>query len=133
MRLYLAGALATFPQIRTLAKLLEAQGHRVVSSWQDAVYEGQSDPRNALARQKIALACCEEIDLADVTIVRVHEGSPRGAYFEAGYAIAKGKPVIWLTNEEHLGCPAFDAHPASIIVQSELELSLALAAIAGLQ
>lgn len=133
MRLYLAGALSTFPQIRTLAKLLEGQGHRVVSSWQDVVYEGQTDPVLGKARQQIAMACCDEIDLADVVIVRVHEGAPRGTYFEAGYAIAKGKPVIWLTNVQHMGCPAFDSHPASIICQNEADLSLALAAISGLQ
>lgn len=47
---------------------------------------------------KITEEIAREIDQAQIVLVDTTEDRPN-CYFEAGYAVAKGKPIIWLRSE----------------------------------
>lgn len=129
MRIYVAGPLAAFQQGRALSKALETRGYRVVSSWHDVVEEGMIDPTCPDARQLACNACLEEVDLADVVVAMVAMPNPRGTYVEIGYAIGKGKPVIWATDKHRTGCSVFDMAPGCMVTESDGEIFLALAGL----
>ena len=64
----------------------------------------------------IAAACLSEIKQADV-IILYSLSKTRGKWFEAGYALANDKPIIYY-HEDHLSHPAFSYLPNFLWVKT---------------
>ena len=85
MKVYLS---APYTSKRTMIRwrvILEAHGHRIVSTW---------DCRLAARPVDDALQDLQEIRNADIFLLSSFGTSPGGRYVELGYAYAHGKSII---------------------------------------
>lgn len=93
MTIYLAGSSAEPLLVDNLSYSLAMHGHSTLHAW--------TNPRNLENKtpRQIWMQCLAQINRSDAMVV-VQPSDPknqlRGAIFEAGYAIAKGKPVFLL-------------------------------------
>lgn len=101
LKVYVAASSAEVERAAHVMNLLEARGDgdiAIVSTWPLAVAKagGVGNPADASREQRIAwsLADLAEVDAADVVLFLVSHTPARGAYFEIGYATARGKLVF---------------------------------------
>lgn len=69
-----------------------------------------------MARENILRANLLDLESADVVLVVSPEGG-RTTYVEAGYALARDKPVLWVYGDNGATSIA-DAHPLSTVCKS---------------
>jgi nucleoside 2-deoxyribosyltransferase len=112
---YVACALGLFATANAVAEDLVKEGFTVVSTWHSLVAasapDQRRDPLDEAARRSILEANLIDLDRAELVLVMTFEGVPRATFCEAGYAIAKGKQVVWMASREGQGRCIFDASP----------------------
>lgn len=94
----------------TLATKLMMAGHEVLSTWHRNPYceKYPTDPAVRLEQLEINM---RGIEAADVVVAASCTGIPRTTLSEIGYAIAKGRRVVWLQPFGPELRTLFDAHP----------------------
>jgi nucleoside 2-deoxyribosyltransferase len=86
-------------------KRLRERGVKIISTWIDEAGEGQIKDRSELAQRSLS-----EIQTCDVLLLYVDkEDHPKGAYFEAGAALALNKPIKLVAPLQSVG--VFQHHP----------------------
>jgi nucleoside 2-deoxyribosyltransferase len=111
-KLYLASALARCVHTCMVASGL-AREFSIVSTWHRRAKPKDKDPRDDEERAAILSSNLVEIERADVIVALVDDGEPHCTYGEIGYALAVGKPVVWV-HESATGRNLLDAH-ASVV------------------
>lgn len=112
MRVYLAAPFAMQPQMRLVREALNKHGITVTSRWLDV----SADGHNVLTieeRRDWAMKDLADVDAADYLVAynptSWHNRGQGGRHVELGYAIARGKCIIYVGEErENL----FHWHPA---------------------
>ena len=94
---YVASAYARREDARDFARELRVQGIRVVSTWHDLppVERETEGDLPLTAQQAIAATCLREVDEAAWVLALGHVAM-RGALWECGYAMGRGKVVWWV-------------------------------------
>jgi nucleoside 2-deoxyribosyltransferase len=90
-----------------LRALLDRAGFHVVSRWTDRLRTQSVRP----SREEMAAihrANSAELDDADLVVAWTAAGTPRATYSEIGYALARGKPVLWLQGPNGEGSNSYD-------------------------
>jgi len=107
VRIYLAGPWVRRPEVREVAKRLEAAGHILTSRW---LYEHEGNPNDAsgLTSPEAYIRLQAEEDVndvldADVFIVLNLEKS-EGKAFEMGIAYMTGRPIISVGKRFNIFC-----------------------------
>jgi nucleoside 2-deoxyribosyltransferase len=117
MRVALIGATEAREDIDALATHLVQRGFDVVTTWHRqrvAKYPRSFDDREAALAINVAA-----LDAADAIVMVAPDGTkPRSAFAELGYAIAKGKPVVWLAGRQQNTRCMFDAHDLVAIIDN---------------
>jgi len=107
---YLASAYETKQQIRQYARIMNACGFTVTSTWHEQEEPASGNqglgPADLNERPEVgrpyALADLRDIDAAD-TLILFTDGSGRGGrHFETGYAWASGKGIVIIGNRLHV-------------------------------
>lgn len=132
LRIYLAAPLVEAPAKARLASALAAWGagyFLVVSRWHQPTTPS-ADPAGAIDRELILGANLADLEAADVVVAdtRGEAGGarPRSTYAEIGYALAIGRPVVWLRPSATGNRSIFDAHHLVTAVDTMDELAGAL-------
>jgi len=95
MKYYIATASGNREAALAAAANFRSAGHRVVSTWHDSPYDRKSESRVMPGiLRSIAEKCMQEIDYCDCVLALGHPDM-RGALWECGYALGKGKRVYW--------------------------------------
>jgi nucleoside 2-deoxyribosyltransferase len=96
-----------------MANLLEAEHFTVVSRWHcgSEPHVERRDPTNREQRGVILCENLAHLERADILVVLGNTGgAPRATFAEAGFALARSKPVVWLQGAGGVGACIFDAH-----------------------
>lgn len=111
VRVYVAGSRDIAGQADRLADFLRSDEVEITSKWH--VNETKLvDPSDGDVRRKILRSNLEDLEKADFVVALMTSGKPKATYAEIGYALAEGKPVVWIgpvESEDPLAC-IFDAH-----------------------
>lgn len=95
-RIYIGSASRNRQAALDLAGALTRDGASVVSTWHDQAYDRAGEHTlSKVTQDEIVRRCLAEIDASDVVAMLGHP-EMRGALVEFGYAIGKGKRVVWL-------------------------------------
>lgn len=99
-KVYVAGSSAELDRAERAIADLEARGVAVTSTWPRSVTNvGESNPAHASRsdRARWAITCLHEVREADLVwmLVPSRAHPTRGAWLEAGYALARGKVVVF--------------------------------------
>lgn len=113
---YLAAPLAHAAACRLVAMTLRAIGADVCSTWHATTET--VDPTDVPTREAILQANLADMDRAEIVVALLHEGTPRGALVEVGYALAMGIAVVWVQGPNGEGANIFDCHSRVKIVRS---------------
>lgn len=97
---YVAGSALDIERVKEWTARLRSAGVIVTSTWIENVTKiGDSNPRGAsqVDRQSWAAQCIREVARADIlwSLVPRPDRTTRGAWFEAGYAYAAGKRIVF--------------------------------------
>ena len=123
MRIYIAAPLACGYLARHAADSLRAERHTVLSTWHEIDRSG--DPLEHGSRLGQLAANLSELDAADVVVALMSHGTPRATNVEIGYAIARGKRVVWQANNGE-NANLFNAHPLVMQTRTASETAAAL-------
>lgn len=127
MRLYIAAPLGEAKEARTVAGSLASVGHIIDSTWHR---EGGdvADAADGATRLDRLTQNIIDLNAAEAVVALMSWGNPRATNCEIGYALAKGKRVIWLDcTSYHTNANIFDAHPLVTQVRNVSECIAALA------
>jgi len=120
--IYIAAPLACFEHAASLAATLRAHGYVITSRWHDEVTSGSSDPERDEERRAVLDYNLADLDAATVVVAHLagvtDERRPRATWAEVGYALAKGKRVIWCRGPSAHARMLFDAHELVTTVTS---------------
>lgn len=97
MKVYIAASSKEMGRVGAVMRLLEDYGHKITHNWVAEVEAvGSANPEGAteadLARW--AAADLDGVDQADIVWLLMPDAGGLGAYWEAGYAQAKGKQLV---------------------------------------
>jgi len=122
MKVYVAAALASFARAQHFADRIAAAEHQIVSRWHSSasVRGGAPDPRADVERQVQLFPNVTDLERADILVVLADQGQPRATFVEAGYALGRGLPVVWVIGPNGEGRCLFDSHPAVVRLESSL-------------
>jgi hypothetical protein len=99
-----------------LAVGLTQHGYDVLSCWHNQP-KCEKYPRDRAVRLAELEGNLAGINAADVVVVSSWSGIPRTTLSEVGYAIAKGKRVVWVQPYNTVGRTLFDVHPLVTTVE----------------
>lgn len=99
-KVYLAASAADMARAKSWRDQLIAAGVDVIASWIDNVEKvGESNPRDATQHQRFLWTTSDLKEIADSRLVWMlvpPAGRPtKGAWFEAGFAYALARPVVF--------------------------------------
>lgn len=107
MKIYLAGPWVRRPEVREVAKRLEAEGYELTSRW---LYEHEGDPNDAsgLTSPEDYIRLQAQEDLADVmradVFVMLNLQKSEGKAVELGFALANQKRVFCVGTRFNIFC-----------------------------
>jgi len=104
-KVFISAALRNVHNARIAASHLWTAGHDVVSTWHDTVSSNSQEPDLRAERAVILSDNFRDLELAQVVFVLTDNG-PRCALVEAGYALARGKRVMFVGETRNVA----DAH-----------------------
>jgi len=119
MSLYIAAPLAQAHVARLLAAALTRAGFAIVSSWHATA--ATADPTAHHERQATLRDNLAEIQRCSAMVAWTAEGTPRATLCEIGWALALGRPVVWVQGPEGEGANIFDASPGVVVVREHRE------------
>lgn len=101
LKVYIASSYADRDRSIELMKYLEGYGLEITSTW---LREPENDGTDA-GKRWYANLDLDDVERADVLVALTYAPTqePRGTLVEIGYALAKGKPVLWL-GRQHGEC-----------------------------
>ena len=105
---YIAAPLGEYRTARDLAGVARGLGFVVASTWHDTV-DGSVETSDPARRKALAATCVKELGRADAVLAWTARGTPRATLSEIGYALAFGKPVLWMQGPAGAGGNVFDA------------------------
>jgi nucleoside 2-deoxyribosyltransferase len=112
IRVYVAAALCEWGQANQVARHLDGVlDVEVTSRWHFAQKPDAVDPAEHEERARILASNLGDLDAADVVIALMHASEPRCTIAEVGWALARGKAVVWTHFRRH-GRNLMDSHPA---------------------
>ncbi len=120
-RVYIAAPKARASLAKSLAQLLRASSYEISSRWHDAIEDDAVDPSFESARSSICEENIADLRHADVTVVYLPEGG-RATYWEAGFAAALSKRVIWFVPPTGEGRCIGDSFGSAMVVNSTEKL-----------
>lgn len=128
-RIYVAGPLGDVARIRRIADDLRGI-FNIVSRWHNVAKPGSVDPTLQEARAGILRDNLNDLGVATHMLV-IADGEakglqPRATYAEAGIAVFRGLPTVWLSAPGGPGTCIFDAAPCVRRIKSESEILEAL-------
>lgn len=106
-RVYIAAPIRESERAREFAAILRMSNIKVISSWHDS--GDDTDPIDDDAREEIWDTCRAELDKARIILAITDRGRPRAAFTEIGYALGRGKPIVWLSAPDQTGRNIADA------------------------
>lgn len=129
MKVYLAGAYAAREQLKEIAGVFEAAGHRVTSRWLEATHEiapgtvGVAPDHDDQLVYQHASEDFQDIRKAEALVVFVPGpgvlmGNTGGRHVETGFALARGKIVVVVGVAENI------FHRAFCLVVPDLQAAL---------
>lgn len=115
-RIYIASAFGERTRAESYAVRLSALGHEIVSRW----HAPNTKVKDELLitdreRAKLLRANIADLGRADLVLVIGYAGTPRATWGEAAFAIALGKPVLFVTRGARGRC-LWDSHPKALRV-----------------
>ncbi len=130
MKVYVASPLAFASIAREYANRVRmTETMTVCSTWHDVVTE-VVDPTDEGTRRSVLIDNLSDLNQADCALAIMSKGTPRAAHAEIGYALALGKPVIWLVGPNGEGESIFTAHALVTICRRHDEVLPALYRVA---
>lgn len=117
LAVYVAAPLACVADAAMLAVDLRNAGHSVVSRWHAATAASE-DPPDEQDRRRILTASLVDLDACEVLVALTHRGTPRATFCEVAWALALGRPVVWVCGLNDEGRNIFDAHESVTSVRA---------------
>lgn len=112
-KVFISAALKNVHSARIAVNKLWMEGFEITSRWHDETEADTQEPTDREARQKILGDNLRDLDEADAVLV-LTDGGPRCALVEAGYALARGKFVVFVGEVRNIA----DSHPNARAAES---------------
>lgn len=103
---------------RQWATLLEQCGLAVSSTWHAPPDDTEVDPDDEATRCRLLAVNLADLQRADCLLVLSSVGEPRATFAEAGFALACGKPTVFV-HHGPVGRQLFDSHPKAVRVDMD--------------
>lgn len=103
--------------------------HTVTSSWLDGP-EKSDDELDEGAKLRVLQQCLADVSRSDCLLVLAYLGEPRMTLVEAGFALAMGKPCVWVHLAE-VGKCIVTAHPKVVALDIEPTIDASIAELGG--
>jgi nucleoside 2-deoxyribosyltransferase len=115
MKIYVAAPLGHAVLATFVADELVRLGHDVTSRWHRrvavALEDGPvQDPVSPNERLSVLDANLRDLNGAATVVALTHVGEPRATFSEIGYAVARGKRVVWVQSWDGRGRNILDEH-----------------------
>lgn len=107
MRIYVASALGEIATARELADQIRRMGHEIASRWHYIIQP--VEPRDQATRHVLLMSNVQDLESCDVLVALTCDGEPRCTLVEIGYALALGKPIVWI-HDSAAGRNLADSH-----------------------
>lgn len=109
MKLYMAGPYGEALRVNAIGNELSVYGaHYILSTWHVNPLPAEAVDDSVLAAgmwQDIA-----QLERCEVVVAVTSRGTPRATYSEIGWALARGKSVVWVHGPERAGTNVFAQH-----------------------
>lgn len=120
VKIYVAAPMDRIDKAKDIARRLAADGHEIVSTWHVICQVGDHDPLEQKTRSDILYHNLADLDKAVAVVAYVAGGTPKATWGEVGWALAKGKYVLFaVAPGANAARSIFDAHERSLTYSSD--------------
>jgi len=117
LNIYVAAPITQVHVACLIAQALTADGFTVTSSWHSLVQSTDRSPLDPRVRQDVLATNLSDLHRAALVVAWTGAGIPKATYSEIGWALARGKRVVWIQNSEGGETNIFDADPGVTILR----------------